>query len=165
MTVVTVTMDDHGVLKDRTRLLLSVGVGLAIVVFSVLMAAIIDGVARRLRTRSKRATEQAPVASQAQEEDHAGDVSDQSDPYLPGAAIEDGVVEEDVDHPAEHLEDTGLSTSHDNDVAESAPKVGAEAPGDELQSLRHHGNEKLKTDIPRANSARRRVRASSQPAI
>jgi hypothetical protein len=51
MSIVTLTIDDHSTLKDRTRLLVSVAAGIGIAGLSVLAAAIVEGLASRRAAR------------------------------------------------------------------------------------------------------------------
>lgn len=66
MTVVTVTMDQHGTLKDRTRLIVSAAAGVGTVVLSVLVAALVEGLAGRRERRRSPAAE-APTGDGTEE--------------------------------------------------------------------------------------------------
>lgn len=59
MTIVTVTMDEHGTLKDRTRLILSVAAGAGVIALSVLVAALVEGLSGR-RGRRRATVKEAP---------------------------------------------------------------------------------------------------------
>lgn len=51
MTVVTLTIDAVGVLRDRTRLALSVGAGVGVIALTLLAAALTEGIIRRRKRR------------------------------------------------------------------------------------------------------------------
>lgn len=51
MSIVTLTIDDHSTLKDRTRLMVSVAAGVGIAGLSVLAAAIVEGLSSRRAAR------------------------------------------------------------------------------------------------------------------
>lgn len=51
MSIVTLTLDDHSTLKDRTRLFVSAAAGVGILALSVLTAAFVDGLSSRRAAR------------------------------------------------------------------------------------------------------------------
>ena len=56
MTVSTLTMDTTSSLQQKTRLVISAGVGLAVVVLTLLLASLIDGLSRRTRRSGRQRT-------------------------------------------------------------------------------------------------------------
>lgn len=97
MTVVTLTIDTVGVVRDRTRLVIGGVAGLAVVALALLAAALTDGVARR---RQRRRADGAPGVESASVPRRAADAGLTTTPRL-GAGDEDEVDPSPADEPAE----------------------------------------------------------------
>ncbi len=79
MTVVTVTMDQHGTLKDRTRLIVGVAAGVGSLALSVLVAAMVEGLSgRRARKRSEHSEASASDEVGASKGEHDSPSSSQA---------------------------------------------------------------------------------------
>ncbi|MET0715164.1 MAG: hypothetical protein ABWY57_09645, partial [Mycetocola sp.] len=73
MSVSTLTQDTQSALQQKSRLVISAGVALALVVLTLLLASLVDGLSRRARRAGRQGT---PVAEAEADEDAEDDVDD-----------------------------------------------------------------------------------------
>lgn len=117
MTVSTLTEDQESTLQQRSRLVMSAGVGFAVVVLTVLVASLVDGLIRRVRRSGRKGTRLAAGQRRAE------DAEEENENTEVGREVED-VPEPDVDLDSESASPPGDDLSAGD---EGLPADGGES--------------------------------------
>lgn len=144
MTIVTLTVDEHGVIRDRSRLMFSAVAGLAVVLLAVLAAALTEGIGvRRRRKRAEHGTEESTSALDPKR-------------ALTEDAIPDSAEPESTAAERDQTSDTSESPAEDETPVERREEVAA-VPGDgsndESSTAAHDAASSVESPDDRPDSA------------